>query len=157
MSGATGCGKTTQVPQFLLDEAIASGHGGEISIICTQPRRLAAIGVAGRVADERCERVGGVVGYQIRGETRKSADTRLLFCTTGVLLRRLQECLPSGSGLAGVTHIVVDEVHERSVDTDFLLTVLKRLMVVKPKLKVGAHEGCAAARVRRVGVLRGVN
>ena len=123
VSGATGCGKTTQVPQFILEDAIAANRGGECSIIITQPRRLSAIAVAERVAAERRERVGGVVGYSIRLESRQSKDTRLLFCTTGILLRRLQ----SDPDLAGVSHVVVDEVHERDLLSDFLLVVLRDL------------------------------
>ena len=89
VSGATGCGKTTQVPQFVLDSFINAKRGGECNIICTQPRRIAAIGVATRVADERAESIGDVVGYHIRMQSKVSDKTRLLFCTTGVLLRRL--------------------------------------------------------------------
>jgi HrpA-like RNA helicase len=80
----------TQVPQFLLEEAVAAGGGGACNIVCTQPRRISAIGVAERVAAERGERVGESVGYSIKGEQRQSAHTRLLFCTVGILLRRLQ-------------------------------------------------------------------
>ena len=90
ISGETGCGKTTQVPQFILDDAIRAGCGGACNIVCTQPRRVAAIGVADRVASERLERVGESVGYSIRMEQRRGPHTRLLFCTTGILLRRLQ-------------------------------------------------------------------
>eukprot|EP00967_Tisochrysis_lutea_P061761 scaffold79210_cov28-Tisochrysis_lutea.AAC.2 len=71
-----------------------------------QPRRLAAIGVAERVASERCEPIGKTIGYQIRLEARRSAATRLLFCTTGILLRRLSR----DRNLDGVSHVIVDEV-----------------------------------------------
>ena len=81
-----------------------------------QPRRMAAIGVAQRVANERCERLGDVVGYQVRLDSRSSARTRLLYCTTGILLRRFI----SDPNLAGVSHVIVDEVHERSLEIDFL-------------------------------------
>lgn len=66
VSGATGCGKTTQIPQFVLDAEIAAGRGAAANIICTQPRRISAIAVAERVAAERGERVGQSVGYHIR-------------------------------------------------------------------------------------------
>ena len=92
------------------------------NVIVTQPRRIAAIGVAERIAAERGESCGDVVGYAIRGEGRTSANTRLTFHTTGVALRRLQE-----DQLAGVTHIFVDEVHERTLESDFLLLALKHL------------------------------
>jgi len=66
ISGETGCGKTTQVPQLILDEEVGSGRGGFCNIICTQPRRISAIAVAERVADERAEPIGRAVGWQIR-------------------------------------------------------------------------------------------
>ncbi|OSX67177.1 hypothetical protein POSPLADRAFT_1128023 [Postia placenta MAD-698-R-SB12] len=128
--GETGCGKTTQLPQFVLDSMILSGQGSEASIIVTQPRRLSAIGVAARVSAERLD--DGSVGYAIRGESKQDKRTKLLFCTTGVVLRRLG----AGERLAHVTHVIVDEVHERSVDGDFLLLELKELLRTHPKLKV---------------------
>ena len=72
VSGETGCGKTTQVPQFILDAALEAGRGAATSIICTQPRRISAIGVADRVAAGRAEPLGQTVGYQIRLEARRA-------------------------------------------------------------------------------------
>jgi HrpA-like RNA helicase len=133
-SGETGCGKTTQVPQFVLDDAVKNGRGGSCNIICTQPRRISAMAVADRVANERSERTGQTVGYSIRLEAKTSAATRLLFCTTGILLRRLSE----DPDLVDppVSHIFVDEVHERSEESDFLLMVLRDLILRKPGLKL---------------------
>lgn len=138
--GETGCGKSTQVPQFILDDWIYSlpdiwskdQQHKRINIVCTQPRRLSAIGVADRVAEERIEKAGESVGYQIRLESRSSAMTRLLFCTTGILLKKLE----SDPELEDVTHIIVDEVHERDEDSDFLLLILKELMVKRRELKI---------------------
>lgn len=130
VSGATGSGKTTQVPQFLLEEATNTRE--PISIVCTQPRRIAAMSVAERVAAERCQVVGEDVGYQVKLNTKTSAKTRLVFCTTGVLLRRLQ----ADPTLDSLTHVLVDEVHERSVETDFLLLLLREISVARPALKV---------------------
>ncbi|KAF8167397.1 P-loop containing nucleoside triphosphate hydrolase protein [Crassisporium funariophilum] len=128
--GETGCGKTTQLPQFILDSLITSNRGSQASIIVTQPRRISAISVAARVSQERID--DGSVGYAIRGESKQDRNTKLLFCTTGVVLRRLS----SGDTLEDVSHIVVDEVHERSVDGDFLLLELKELLKHHPTLKV---------------------
>ncbi len=95
--------QTTQIPQFILESSPF-----ESKIIVAQPRRLAATGVASRVASERGEsRPGSAsVGYVVRGDSKTCASTRLLFCTTGVLLRQLQ----SRSALENVSHIVIDEV-----------------------------------------------
>ncbi|ORZ28166.1 P-loop containing nucleoside triphosphate hydrolase protein [Lobosporangium transversale] len=130
--GETGCGKTTQVPQFILDNWIQESIGEYANIVCTQPRRIAAIGVAERVAVERSTDIGQQVGYSIRGENRSSKNTKLLFCTTGILLRRLH----SDPTLQNVTHVMVDEVHERSVDSDFLLIILRDLIRKRNDLKL---------------------
>nr|AGT16420.1 ATP-dependent RNA helicase [Saccharum hybrid cultivar R570] len=128
VSGETGCGKTTQVPQFILDDMIESELGGSCNIVCTQPRRIAAISVAERVSDERCESSPGsndsLVGYQVRLDSARNERTKLLFCTTGILLRKLS----GNRDLSDVTHVVVDEVHERTILSDFLLIVLKNLV-----------------------------
>eukprot|EP01063_Lacrimia_lanifica_P026477 TRINITY_DN3573_c3_g1_i1.p1 TRINITY_DN3573_c3_g1~~TRINITY_DN3573_c3_g1_i1.p1 ORF type:complete len:1288 (+),score=504.95 TRINITY_DN3573_c3_g1_i1:352-3864(+) len=118
LCGATGCGKTTQLPQLLLE---ATRHLGS-RILCTQPRRISATSVAERVAYERGEAVGGEVGYQIRFDyTGDPAKTRLLYCTVGILLR----FLTTNPMLEGTDYVVVDEVHERGIHTDFVLLILR--------------------------------
>ena len=132
IGGGTGCGKSTQVPQCIFDEWIDGGRGAEVNIVIAQPRRIAAVGLAERVAAERAETAGGSVGYSIRLDSKRSAtQTRLLFCTTGVLLRMLQSdagLATSGARGGRVTHVVVDEVHERSCDADLLLLALRELL-----------------------------
>lgn len=132
VSGETGCGKTTQLPQFILEEEISSLRGADCSIMCTQPRRISAISVAARISSERGEALGETVGYQIRLESKSSAETRLLFCTTGVLLRRLAQ----DPKLTGVSHLLVDEIHERGINEDFLLIILRDLIPRRPDLRV---------------------
>ncbi|KAI6162189.1 hypothetical protein EDD17DRAFT_1776997 [Pisolithus thermaeus] len=131
---ATGSGKTTQIPQIILDDLIDRGEGAHCNIICTQPRRLAALSVAERVAKERGEAVGsGSIGYSVRFESKLPEEHgSITFCTIGVLLRRIQSAMTEGGIAAAkldeITHIVVDEVHERDVDTDLLLVVLRRML-----------------------------
>src|SRR5947207_8482487 len=111
-----GAGKTTRVPPALL------GRGrGEILVL--EPRRLAARLAARRVASELGERVGDTVGYQVRFEDVSGPRTRLRFLTEGVLTRRLL----SDPTLAGVGTVILDEFHERHLDTDFALALLRRL------------------------------
>ncbi|KAL3133848.1 hypothetical protein ABBQ32_008317 [Trebouxia sp. C0010 RCD-2024] len=128
ISGETGCGKTTQVPQYILDESWQQGRA--FRVLCTQPRRISAVSVADRVATERGETPGDTVGYTIRLESKGGPHSSLMFCTNGVLLRMLT----SGDGLEGVTHIVVDEIHERDKFADFLLIMLRDLLPSKPHL-----------------------
>ncbi|KAH8992445.1 P-loop containing nucleoside triphosphate hydrolase protein [Lactarius akahatsu] len=128
--GETGSGKTTQLPQFILDSLIQAGKGSGANILVTQPRRISAISVAARVHAERLN--DGSVGYVIRGENKMTEKTKLLFCTTGILLRRFS----SGDDFSDVTHVIVDEVHERSVDGDFLLLELKELLKRNSALKI---------------------
>ncbi|KAI0447537.1 DEAD/DEAH box helicase [Xylaria telfairii] len=140
IAGETGSGKSTQSVQFILDDLYSNGLGNATNIICTQPRRISALGLADRVSEERCSQVGKEVGYSIRGESRTSAQTKITFVTTGVLLRRLQT---SGgriedveASLADVSHIVIDEVHERSLDTDFLLSIIRDVLKQRRNLKL---------------------
>lgn len=123
ISGDTGCGKTTQVPKYILEHGQANNQ--EANIICTQPRRIAASNIAKRVAVELGERVGHKVGYQVGMESRVSPDTKIMFMTTGIFLMRL---VNNPDSLAKYTHIIMDEVHERDLDTDFSLVVLKHLL-----------------------------
>jgi ATP-dependent RNA helicase DHX57 len=132
IAGATGCGKTTQLPQFILDAAIDAGRGAAAHLLCTQPRRVAATSVAERVASERGERIGECIGYKIRLEATSTAATRVLYCTTGVALRRLVD----DPALMGTSHVIVDEVHERSLDTDLLLALLRDVLPLRPSLRL---------------------
>ncbi|KAL3685927.1 hypothetical protein R1sor_003949 [Riccia sorocarpa] len=136
VSGETGCGKTTQLPQYILESEIAAGRGADCRIVCTQPRRISAVSVAKRVAAERGEEIGDTVGYQVgyqvRMDGQRSRDPRLLFCTSGILLRRLM----NDSELKNITHLLVDEIHERGMNEDFLLIVLKNLLSRRSDLKL---------------------
>ncbi|XP_073124607.1 DExH-box ATP-dependent RNA helicase DExH3 isoform X2 [Henckelia pumila] len=112
ISGETGCGKTTQLPQYILESEVESGRGAFCNIICTQPRRISAMTVAERVSAERGEPLGETVGFKVRLEGKKSKNTHLLFCTSGILLRRLL----SDHNLGDITHVFVDEIHERGMN-----------------------------------------
>ncbi|XP_075124871.1 ATP-dependent DNA/RNA helicase DHX36 [Leptodactylus fuscus] len=135
ISGETGCGKTTQVTQFILDDYINRGKGSACHIVCTQPRRISAISVAERVAAERAEPCGRgySTGYQIRLDSqlpRKQGS--ILYCTTGIVLQWLQ----SDQQLTSVSHVVLDEVHERNLQSDMLMAVVKDLLKCRSDLKV---------------------
>ena len=157
-TGETGSGKTTQIPQYLLeivrerDADAASGDGTEkaqppedgrdenrprsvsdgkkLLVAVTQPRRVAATSVARRVADERGCRLGEEVGYSIRFEDRTGPNTRIKYMTDGVLVREcLEDPLLSRYGV-----VMLDEAHERSIDTDILFGLLKRALARRPDL-----------------------
>ena len=201
MAGATGSGKSTQFPQFILDraealraagcshtatnkDATASGllpQPSEVRVVVTEPRRIAAMALATRVAEERGEEIifgdddgksnntnsgksAGTVGYSIRHESQQSQNTRLLYCTVGILLRRITSSRfraqsrgkstlnPMDDGywtepespfiqrllqsLSNVTHIVIDEVHERGKMTDFLLIIVKHTLPHRRDLRL---------------------
>ncbi|KAF1327139.1 Atp-dependent RNA helicase, partial [Globisporangium splendens] len=132
ISGETGCGKSTQVPQFLIEDMLLRQERGATSnIVCTQPRRLAAISLAERVSQELGEAPSSMgtgdslCGYQIRLENRMTKHTRLLFCTTGILLRKLQDPTTLETE---ISHIIVDEVHERDLQNDVLLSMLRQFL-----------------------------
>ncbi|CAH0697318.1 unnamed protein product [Spodoptera exigua] len=127
--GAAGCGKSTRAPAAILRHC-----GANTSAIVSEPRRVAAIGLAERVASELGEEVGESIGYQVRLHSKppKPPGGSILYCTSGVLLRRLQ----SNPGLEGCTHVIIDEAHERDVNTDVTLLLLKRALDINPELKV---------------------
>lgn len=125
IAGDTGCGKSTQIPQYLYEI-------GYQNICCTQPRRIACISLSKRVAHEMLCEFSDEVGYQIRFERSKNKNTKIVFMTEGLLLRQL-------STEAALTHfdvIVLDEVHERHLHGDFLLGITKCLLKARPELKL---------------------
>ena len=127
--GDTGSGKTTQLPKMAME--LGFGKDGR-RIACTQPRRLAAVTVAERVAAELKSRVGGIVGYQHRFARAVSDDTRIKFMTDGVLLAETR----ADPLLRQYDAIIIDEAHERSINVDFLLGILKRILERRRDLKV---------------------
>ncbi|PAA52556.1 hypothetical protein BOX15_Mlig011851g1, partial [Macrostomum lignano] len=134
ISGDPGTGKTTQVPQMILDDCAAKGR--KCRIVCAQPRRLAAVSNAERVAAELGEKVGETVGFHIRLESKVSPKTTLLaFCTNGVLLRTLSAD-PHRSFVHQTTHVIIDEIHERDRLADFLLVCLRDLLAQHPHLRL---------------------
>ncbi|XP_037705813.1 ATP-dependent RNA helicase DHX30 isoform X1 [Choloepus didactylus] len=133
IAGDTGCGKTTRIPQLLLERYVVEGRGAHCNVIITQPRRISAVSVAQRVSHELGPGLRRNVGFQVRLESKPPArGGALLFCTVGILLRKLQ----SNPSLEGVSHVLVDEVHERDVNTDFLLILLKGLQRLNPALRL---------------------
>ena len=114
------CQFSNYIPPFfflVIDDMIQNNVGADANIIVTQPRRISAIGVSERIAAERCEQIGKTVGYSIRLESRRSAKTRLLLCTTGVLLRRLQV----DPDLSSVSHGKLDRSNKFLANTHCII------------------------------------
>lgn len=128
--GETGSGKTTQIPQYLVYDLLPHLKG--LQIACTQPRRVAAMSVAKRVADEMDVRIGGHVGYSIRFEDCTSPSTLLKYMTDGMLLREAM----NDPMLSKYSAVILDEAHERTLSTDILMGLMKEVMVKRPDLKV---------------------
>ena len=125
IAGDTGCGKSTQVPQYL-------HRAGFDKIACTQPRRIACIGLSKRVSHEMLSEYGSEVGYQIRFEKQKTARTKILFITEGLLLRQLSD----DENLSNFSVVIIDEIHERNLNGDFLLGISKCLLRARPDVKI---------------------
>ncbi len=128
ISGETGSGKTTQIPKFCL----AAGRGISGKIACTQPRRIAATTVAARIAEELGEDLGRSVGYKIRFQDKSSPDAYIKVVTDGILLAETQ----GDPWLNEYDTIIVDEAHERSLNIDFVLGILKQLVHKRRNLKL---------------------
>jgi ATP-dependent helicase HrpA len=128
VAGDTGSGKSTQLPQYCLEW----GRGIDGVIAHTQPRRLAARALAARISEELSQPIGVTVGFRVRFADSVSADTRLVLLTDGLLLAELA----SDPLLRRYDTIIVDEAHERTLNIDLLLGVLKRLLPRRPDLKL---------------------
>uniref|UniRef100_A0A8C0YDD6 RNA helicase n=1 Tax=Cyprinus carpio carpio TaxID=630221 RepID=A0A8C0YDD6_CYPCA len=129
IEGETGSGKTTQIPQYLLEDGYTEGG---MKIGCTQPRRVAAMSVAARVAQEMSVKLGNEVGYSIRFEDCTSERTILKYMTDGMLLREFL----TEPDLASYSVIIIDEAHERTLHTDILFGLIKDIARFRPDLKV---------------------
>lgn len=127
--GETGSGKTTQIPQFCVQAGFCLG--GKM-VACTQPRRVAAMSVAQRVADEMDVKIGEHVGYSIRFEDMTSPQTQLKYLTDGMLLREAM----TDPVLSQYSVIVLDEAHERTMSTDVLLGLIKEIITKRRDLKI---------------------
>jgi ATP-dependent helicase HrpA len=129
--GATGSGKTTQLPKLCLEAG--RGLGGRAGLIGhTQPRRIAARALASRLAAELGTTVGGAVGYKVRFNERTGPQCRVKLMTDGILLKELE----SDAALRRYDTLIIDEAHERSLNIDLLLGVIKRLAPRRPELRV---------------------
>lgn len=132
--GETGSGKTTQIPQWCVDYCIEkkNDESRTLCVACTQPRRVAAMSVAARVAEEMDVPLGEQVGYSIRFEACTSAKTLLKYLTDGMLLREAM----NDSRLSQYGVVILDEVHERTLSTDILMGVLKQLVTKRKDIKI---------------------
>ncbi|MGQ9499857.1 MAG: ATP-dependent RNA helicase HrpA [Dissulfurimicrobium sp.] len=128
VTGDTGCGKTTQLPKI----AMLAGQGIRGKIVCTQPRRVAAMAVASRLSYELGEAGPLVVGYKIRFRDKTPRGAKIKFVTDGILLAELQGC----PLLRAYDTIIVDEAHERSLNIDIILGAMRRLLEIRPDLKL---------------------
>ncbi len=128
ISGETGSGKTTQIPKFCIE----AGRGRKKMIGCTQPRRIAAINVAKRIAEELNQPLGRSVGYKIRFDDKTRARTMIKIMTDGILLAETQK----DRSLAAYDTIIVDEAHERSLNIDFTLGILRTLIKRRKDLRL---------------------
>uniref|UniRef100_A0A8R1TXJ8 RNA helicase n=1 Tax=Onchocerca volvulus TaxID=6282 RepID=A0A8R1TXJ8_ONCVO len=127
--GETGCGKSTQVPQYLMEAGWAS-DGRKIGV--TQPRRIAAVTLANRVAEEKSCRLGTDVGYVVRFDDMTDSATKIKYMTDGILLREFM----SDPLLTQYSILMIDEAHERSINTDVTLGLLRKIIMIRKDLRI---------------------
>eukprot|EP01133_Synstelium_polycarpum_P015465 gene15465-18352_t len=149
--GHTGCGKTTQLPQYLVEAGWADGQR---TIVCTQPRRVAAMSVAARVAEETGTTLGSLVGYSVRFDDAVSPSTKIKYMTDGMLIREMM----LDPLLMRYPVVMIDEAHERSLPTDLLMGLLKKVQARRKDLKIivssatlDAEEMCAFFNNNKTG------
>ena len=139
ITGETGSGKTTQIPKMCLE----AGRGLSGVIGCTQPRRVATVTVAHRIAEELGEEIGRSVGYQIRFEDRSGRNNYIKIMTDGILLNEAQ----NDPYLRRYDTIIVDEAHERSLNIDFVLGILMKLLRKRRDIRSRGGEEAGAIRI----------
>ena len=131
VQGNTSSGKTTRVPQIILDHH--REHRQLCNIVVTQPRRLAATSVCKRVCDERKWPMGTLCGYHVGMDRCVSDDSRITYMTHGLLKEKIVGCENS---ISKYTHVILDEIHDRELDTDFIILLAKLLLMKMYKFKV---------------------
>jgi HrpA-like RNA helicase len=129
ISGSTGCGKTTIVPVYLYERY---GHRKDFKLLITQPRRIVTKSIAKRLSEILGCRLGGLVGYKIGRNDETSAETRIIIATTGLFYN----IIIHQDDLAEYSHIILDEVHEREIDIDIVLIMMKYVLAKNDKIKL---------------------
>ncbi|KFD65617.1 hypothetical protein M514_07620 [Trichuris suis] len=133
VAGDTGCGKTTQIPQFIFDDYVTQLRGAECNIVVTQPRRISAVSMASRLAFERAEELGETVGYNVRlSRCLPTLPGSIVFMTPGTFLRTAM----FSDKVDSISHVIIDEVHERDILTDLLLVYMKQKLALMPSMKL---------------------
>ncbi|KAL4119170.1 hypothetical protein QTP88_012015 [Uroleucon formosanum] len=133
IKGEPGCGKSTRVPNFIMKKYSQERKGSECNVYVTQPRRISALTLANRIAGERSEELGNVVGFQVRlKQILPKKPGTIVFASSGILLQKLQ----ADPGLKEFSHVIIDEAHEQDINTEILLMLTKNALQLNNKLKL---------------------